>query len=92
MTGVVPEDRENNDFLPAILRTASVIWLTGIALLSIFLLITNYNFRRKVFGATNTGDEKTLALIQTLKADLSIKQDIRVVINDGLKAHVLLEL
>lgn len=86
MTGEVPENLENNGFLPAILWTASVIWMTGIVLLSIFLLITNYNFRLKILGTTNTGDEKTLALIQTLKADLSIKQEIRVVINDRIKS------
>ena len=86
MTGEVPENLENNEFLPAILWTASVIWMTGIVLLSIFLLITNYNFRLKILGTTNTGDEKTLALIQTLKADLSIKQEIRVVINDRIKS------
>lgn len=86
MTDEVPENRDNNDFLPAILQIASVIWLAGIVLLSIFLLITNYNFRRKILGATNTGDEKTLALMQTLKANLSIKQEIRVEINDRIKS------
>lgn len=73
MTNEVPENSENNNFLPAILQTASIIWLIGIVLLCIFLLITNYNFRRKILGAINTSDEKTLALVQTLKADLSIK-------------------
>lgn len=86
MTAEVPENSENNNFLPAILQTASVIWLTGIVLLSIFLLITNYNFRRKILGAINSDDEKTLALVQTLKADLSIKREIRVVINDRIKS------
>ena len=86
MTDEVPENRDNNDFLPAILQIASVIWLAGFVSFNIFLLITNYNFRRKILGAANTGDEKTLALIQTLKANLTIKQEIRVVINDRIKS------
>ncbi|WP_349672535.1 M56 family metallopeptidase [Lacrimispora sp.] len=86
MTDEASENSENNNFLPAILQIASVIWLTGVVLLSIFLLITNYNFRRKNLGTTNTGDGKTLALIQRWKANLSIKQEIRVVINDRIKS------
>lgn len=64
-----------------IYKIATVIWLDGVLLLSLFLLIVQYNFKRKIEKKTNIVDTQILASIEILRKKLSIKSEIPVAIN-----------
>ncbi len=97
--GQLPFDTVNNDnkkenydnykkynYFSTIFQMAAIIWLDGVFLLSLFLLITQYNFKKNMKIKTNIEDSRTLALIEKIKNKLSIKSEISVAVNNQIKS------
>lgn len=69
-----------------IFKLAAIIWFDGVLLLSLFLLIAQYNSKRKMEKKTNIEDTQILASIEKLRKKLSIKSEIPVTINDQINS------
>lgn len=78
------ENMQKQSDITYALKIAAVVWLDGVILLSLFLLVTQYNFKSKIKKTTDILDSHTVELIQELKEKLSIKTDISIVINNQI--------